>query len=113
MKNKLKVSFSVKANVSNVNDKLIIVDGFDCDLIDNVKLLMTTEQYANALAEYDKELLAAGGMVSGYCYFSDAVLNEFVFHGAQNVVSCVESKDFYVDMCYDENININGLEFEF
>ena len=107
MQNKLKVSFSIKANVSNVNDNLLLVDGFDCDLIDNVKLLMTKEQYANALAEYDKELLADGGLVSGYCYFNDACLSKFIFHGSKNVIDCVDSKDFYVDMCYDENINID------
>jgi hypothetical protein len=101
MQNKLKVSFSIKANVSNVSDNLLLVDGFDCDLIDNVKLLMTKEQYANALAEYDKELLADGGNVSGYCYF---IANcNFV----QNIINCVDSEDFYVDMCYDENINID------
>jgi hypothetical protein len=65
------VGFSIKAKVVKLNDDLMLVDGMisgETCLGDN-KLLMTRQQFENALAEYAAEQEEEGGDVSGYCYF--------------------------------------------
>jgi hypothetical protein len=96
------VGFSIKANVVKLNDDLMLVDSMisgDTCLGDN-KLLMTKEQFENALAEYAAEQAEEGGDVSGYCYFKvNNVADDAIY------ISCLNSDEFYVDMCYDEDIN--------
>jgi hypothetical protein len=96
------VGFSVKANVVKLNDELMLVDGMisgENTLGDN-KLLMTREQFENAIDEYAAEQEEEGGDVSGYCYFEVNDVAEDAIY-----ISCLNSNEFYVDMCYDEDIN--------
>jgi hypothetical protein len=93
------VGFSIKAKVVKLNDDLMLVDGMisgDTCLGDN-KLLMTRQQFENALAEYAAEQEEQGGDVSGYCYFKvNNVAKDAIY------INCLNS-EFYVDMCYDGN----------
>jgi hypothetical protein len=96
------VGFSVKANVVKLNDELMLVDGMisgETTLGDN-KLLMTREQFENAIDEYAAEQEEEGGDVSGYCYFVVSNIEEDAVY-----ISCLNSDEFYVDMCYDVDIN--------
>ena len=94
------VGFSIKAKVVKLNDDLMLVDGMisgDTCLGDN-KLLMTREQFENAIDEYVAEQEEEGGDVSGYCYFEvNDVAKDAIY------ISCLNSDKFYVDMCYDGN----------
>lgn len=96
------VGFSVKANVVKLNDDLMLVDGMisgENTLGDN-KLLMTKEQFENAINEYATEQEEEGGDVSGYCYFVVSNVAEDAVY-----ISCLNSNEFYVDMCYEDDIN--------
>lgn len=64
----LKVSFSIKANVAKREDGLLIVDGWNEDMV-YVKLIMTEKQFEEANDVYAAEQEEEGGDVSGYCYF--------------------------------------------
>jgi hypothetical protein len=99
----LKVSFSIKANVTKREDGLLVVNGWN-EGMEDVKLVMTEKQFENACEMYEAEKEEEGGDVSGYCYFKECEVE------ADNVISCVNSNDFYVDMCYDEDINAEDEE---